>query len=484
MFKNFLKSKAANVALLFGLGAIPLLLAIGVAVDFSRASSSKAHLQELSDAAVLAAAGSDAKTLAKLKEVAEKQIAANFSRRSEMASVVIAGMTEKDGKIDIQLTASVPTHFMGIANVASLPINAKSTAVRGPGEELEVALVLDSTWSMSEADSSGGTKLETLQKAASNLVDVLLATNGVRVGLVPYAENINVGVHNRHASWLDAPPDVNYGGDCYDKTEERTCSRYEAEPCTSMIDNVETKRSCYCEEEQVTPLNPPQRICYGGWGTTFHGCVGMRLDEKVRLRDGAPSVRYPGFVEYYKFCGSEVMPLGVNATKLKDAITNLEIMNIYTGHRPQTYLPGGLTWGRNILSPEAPFTEGKAYTSSTGGPRKILILMTDGDNTMRLDTWDGKAKSFYVWSSDPDTHAPYKAETDTDTRQLCTNIKASGIEIYTIGFMVGERPESKALLQECSSNGKTHYFDAVSAEELVQAFATIGSRFNGVRLTN
>ncbi len=44
MFKQFQKDKAANVALLFGLGAIPLLLAIGMVVDFSRASSSRAHL--------------------------------------------------------------------------------------------------------------------------------------------------------------------------------------------------------------------------------------------------------------------------------------------------------------------------------------------------------------------------------------------------------------------------------------------------------
>ncbi len=446
MFKQFQKDKAANVALLFGLGAIPLLLAIGMVVDFSRASSSRAHLQEIGDSAVLAAAASNGKTVKELRAIAEKHIAANFGRRSEMSDVVVVGMTEQGGKIDIQLTARVPTHFMGIAKVDWLAVAARSTAVRGAGEELEVALVLDSTWSMSDKDSSGGTKLATLQKAASDLVDVLLSTTGVRVGLVPYAENINVGLHNRNASWMNTPADVNYDGDCYDKTEERTCVRYEPEPCVSTIDNVVTPRACYCQEEKVTPVDPPERICYGGWNTTFHGCVGMRADPTVRLRDGAASVRYPGIVELYKYCGTEIIPLGVDAKKLKDSIANLEIKNIYTGHMPQTYLPGGLTWGRNILSPEAPFTEGKAYNSTTGGPRKILILMTDGDNTMRLDTWDGKAKSFYVWESDPNRHVAFKAETDSDTRQLCTNIKASNIEIYTIGFMVGEKPESKKLL--------------------------------------
>jgi Flp pilus assembly protein TadG len=483
MFKSFLKDKAANLAVVFGLGAIPLLLAVGVAVDFVRASSSESHLQDLSDAAVLAAAASSEKTLVKLREVAQKYIDANFGHRSEMSNVVITDITDNAGKLSIKLAAAVPTYFMGIANIASLPIDAASAAVRGAGEELEVALVLDSTWSMSDKDSSGQTKLETLQDAASGLVDVLLATNGVRVGLVPYAENINIGLANRNAPWMDTPADINHGGSCYDKTEDRTCSRYEAEPCQSMIDNVMTARSCWCEEEAVTPVDPPQRVCTGGWNETFHGCVAMRVADDVRLRDGVPSVRYPGIVELYKYCGTELMPLGTDADKLKAGIRNLEIMNIYTGHRPETYLPGGLTWGRNILSAQAPYTEGKPYDAVTGGPRKILVLMTDGDNTMRLDE-KGKARSFYVWASQPEDHGPFKEETDDDTRAICENIKKDNIEIYTIAFMVGERPESKQLLMDCSSNGRTHYFDAETADELLEAFSAIGNRFNGVRLTN
>ena len=35
--------------------------------------------------------------------------------------------------------------------------------------------------------------------------------------------------------------------------------------------------------------------------------------------------------------------------------------------------------------------------------------------------------------------------------------------------MVGEKPESKKLLMDCSSNGQTHYFDAISADDLLEA---------------
>jgi Flp pilus assembly protein TadG len=41
--------------MIFGLAIVPLLLVMGVAVDFSRATSAKSRLQEASDAAVLAA---------------------------------------------------------------------------------------------------------------------------------------------------------------------------------------------------------------------------------------------------------------------------------------------------------------------------------------------------------------------------------------------------------------------------------------------
>ena len=41
------------VAMIFGLAIVPLLLVMGVAVDFSRATSAKSRLQEASDAAVL-----------------------------------------------------------------------------------------------------------------------------------------------------------------------------------------------------------------------------------------------------------------------------------------------------------------------------------------------------------------------------------------------------------------------------------------------
>ena len=39
----------------------------------------------------------------------------------------------------------------------------------------------------------------------------------------------------------------------------------------------------------------------------------------------------------------------------------------------------GAMWGWRVLSPGAPFTDGRAY--STKNNTKVLVLMTDGQNT-------------------------------------------------------------------------------------------------------
>jgi hypothetical protein len=41
----------------------------------------------------------------------------------------------------------------------------------------------------------------------------------------------------------------------------------------------------------------------------------------------------------------------------------------------------GLAWGWRVLSPSAPFTEGRPYNDPSDPVRKVIVLMTDGENT-------------------------------------------------------------------------------------------------------
>ena len=56
----------------------------------------------------------------------------------------------------------------------------------------------------------------------------------------------------------------------------------------------------------------------------------------------------------------------------------------------ETYIPAGLVWGWRTLSTEVPFQDGAPNTPGTRA-RKILVLMTDGENTRSVSgaTHDG-----------------------------------------------------------------------------------------------
>ena len=46
-----------------------------------------------------------------------------------------------------------------------------------------------------------------------------------------------------------------------------------------------------------------------------------------------------------------------------------------TGNSSGTVIPEGIKWGRNVLTPEAPYDQG----GSEDDYRKIMIVLTDGD---------------------------------------------------------------------------------------------------------
>ena len=135
----------------------------------------------------------------------------------------------------------------------------------------------------------------------------------------------------------------------------------------------------------------------------------------------------------------------------------------------ETYLPSGLIWGWRLLSKQAPYEEAAGYDEPVNGQivRKVLVLMTDGKNTL---------SPTYPTHVGTDT-----AKSDQITAELCSNIKAKGIEIYTVAFQVPDA-DSKTVLESCASSA-SKYFDAVSTAELETAFRRIGMDFNPMRIT-
>jgi hypothetical protein len=146
----------------------------------------------------------------------------------------------------------------------------------------------------------------------------------------------------------------------------------------------------------------------------------------------------------------------------------------------------GATWGWRVLSPGAPYTEGAAYSDDT--TKKILILMTDGENTVAsanntLNRSTYSAFGYLTQGRLGTTSSINTAEGTLDTMltTACTNIKAQGITIYTIGFQI-TTSNVLNLLKGCASS-TSNYFNATDSTALASAFAAIATDISNLRVS-
>ncbi|MGN6466912.1 MAG: pilus assembly protein TadG-related protein [Rhizobiaceae bacterium] len=494
MIRSFLADRRGAYAVIMGFLAIPLMLSVGLGVDYARYLRAEAHLQRLADAASLAMAASRAPDETALRKVGNDFIAANYSA-NEVDNLHVASLEGTTEKVDLTLGGTVQTSFMALANINTLDVKANSLAIRAVSGSVEVSLVLDNTWSMSEMADSSTTKIAALKKAATDLVDEVFKNTDapIKVGLVPYADYVNVGKQNRGSSWLNIPADysVMHNGSCTTVTSKRgACLAYAPQKtCTSNTDGVISTYQCGGGCTQYAPDVPvtPYQSCSNDYVTnyTWYGCVGSRANgAKPILDDGEPAYRYPGYLDTSQKCLNPIVPLTDSKNTLVSAINNL-IINIGS-YKPSTYIPAGIMWGINQLSPSAPFTEGQAYDPNNIAPRKVMVLMTDGYNTLQFRASDGRHVGF-----DAGRQTDERQQSNANAATLCTYAKKQKIEIFSVAFIVAnpsasaddkaKEDEAKTLLQGCATDAQ-HYYDATNSEALAQAFSGIAQSLTNVRL--
>jgi len=152
-----------------------------------------------------------------------------------------------------------------------------------------------------------------------------------------------------------------------------------------------------------------------------------------------------------------------------------------------TNIMEGVAWGTRVLTSGAPFGQGQP--ASKLGIEKIMVVLTDGSNTMGVTTTDlGSEYSSFGYLADgrlgtlvPSGSATNIAMNDR-TLAACDYAKKNGIEIYTIRL---EEPDVKTgtMLQECASS-PAHFFDAPSRSQLDDVFDEIRERVVRLRLAS
>ena len=147
------RENSGNVALIFGLATIPIILAVGAAVDYSFANRAKTELDQIADAASLSAVSQSALALS---AAADQKNAVKFfkaqaaSLKRDTLGTVKAKVTDgASGRTAlVSYSASVPTAFMGIVGYNKIPISGSSTAATALPTYIDFYLLLDNTPSM------------------------------------------------------------------------------------------------------------------------------------------------------------------------------------------------------------------------------------------------------------------------------------------------------------------------------------------------
>lgn len=449
---NILHDRGGGLQIMFAFAAVPLLAIIGLAVDHGYAVMVKQRLQASVDGAVLAAATAAALQTGQPGDIANAYMAENFTAKFPGLTPALTLTTGSDGTVSGEATLSMPTSFSRAIGVNALPIKVGSDAVFGAGKA-EIALVLDNTASMD------GTKLDQLKAAAKNLVTTVYAapnaSQKVKVALVPFAQYVNVGTGYRGSSWLDVANDTSTTTyQCYDTYPNATYTN-----CTNVTATCYNDGSPYDCSYQSCTYNPgtPVNVCSNVTTTsTWYGCVGSRNHPHDVQTAGNFATKIPGLMD--TSCPSALARLTNDQTAIN---TQIDAM-VATG---ETYIPAGLIWGWRVLSPDQPFADGAP--SSQQDNRKFMIVMTDGTNTKSPD---------YPWHWNTDA-----ALSNTLTAEACTNIKASGVTIYSVVFGVDD-PAGAQLMKDCATS-EGQFYSAATGADLSSAFASIGQSLVAIHLT-
>ena len=149
----FRSASAGNVAITFGIATIPILIAVGAAVDYSVANRAKAAFDAYADAAALLATNQSAMSLS--ANVAQSTALNSFNAQAgtvTRATLDTASAQVTDGGTGrtavVTYTAHVPTSVLGVAGIKTIKINGTSTAASAVPTYIDFYLLLDNTPSM------------------------------------------------------------------------------------------------------------------------------------------------------------------------------------------------------------------------------------------------------------------------------------------------------------------------------------------------
>ncbi len=514
LLNSVLRHQSGSTTIVFGAAALALVGAIGGAIDYNRYAAARRATQSAVDAAVLAGARTllmNPDNTSAAITAAASYYTSNIAGRATLANDTIAfQVTDNNSAVTATGEAWLQTSFLRVLGIPQIKVASaagagfpKGKILMGGGSNLEVSVMLDVTGSMCAGQSvpcTSSSKMDAMKDGAKDLVDIVVRSEQTpyysKVALVPFAARVRVGPDGGGGAMMQTLTDLDptwtgwfktctdgSGGSEGEGQSNWQCNAYEAQhkenwkimPCVTDRYREDTGYD-------YTDSAP-------GAGAWFNAHDGRRMPVGRDSSD-TPATTKLGVTpadpaEHWNYrengaCSqmddaNEIMPLSSDKSALKTKIDSLEADGSTAGAL-------GTAFAWYMLSPNwasiwtgnsapAPYSE-LTETQANGAPklRKVAVLMSDGVfNTYR--SWNGQNQQ------DMSNYA----------KQMCTNMKAQGIEIYTVGFALdqlsaGERTIAEDTLLSCGTT-VDHFYNSLTPAELASAFQDIGVKLSSISLS-
>ena len=540
--RDFYVARSGNVAITFALATIPLIGAVGAAVDYSHVNSDRTAMQAAVDATALKLSKEiSTLTTAQISQKASAYFTALYTR-PEVTNISVTPTYTTTGGTQVVVAASgtVKASFVSLIGISQIQIGASST-VKWGNSRLRVALVLDNTGSMADAG-----KITALKTATNNLLTQLknaATTNGdVYVSIIPFVKDVNLGASNYNATWIDWTDWDNVNGSCssWNYNTKSSCeahgscsiSTYTTQStCTSggtcSVSGYSDQSSCTSAGTCSISGNNTQSsctsagICSNGAETTQSNCTNNKACSKSQYttktscqNNGGTWAKgtwttgqwttatwTPGVWTGPTWTGNNhntwngcVTDRGLstgpslgnydtNVTPPSSGNTATLIPAEQYSPCPQAAMPLSYNWSAmttlvNNMQP------GGNTNQAIGLDLGWMSLAGGGPFTVPVMDANYKYQQVIILLTDGLNTEDrwYMNQNSIDARQTltCANVKTAGITLYTVQVNTGGDPTS-TLLQNCASDS-SKFFLLTSANQMVSTFNSIGTQLSNLRV--
>lgn len=219
---RFMQNKSGNFAVISVLASLPMIMALGGAMDMAAFYHDRQIIQAAADAAALAAAKAfpSEPDKTKLAQIAKTYFLANTSgllrTKAEMTYDGAEFSDDGERKLTVSSCSEYSPYFLTSFKVSFPGMKGNGciktdSVVIVSNTTVEIAMVLDTSGSMLDPPAAGsGSKIETLRSRAGKAVTSLFGSGAktgdddpVRVAVVPFSGSVNVGPSHLNDWWMD-----------------------------------------------------------------------------------------------------------------------------------------------------------------------------------------------------------------------------------------------------------------------------------------